>query len=546
MAAGVLLAASLHDPAPENLARGIEAAQRALERVSEPQPRVRLLIGKALRAQGNPRAAIPFLESALLPAVGRSEKTTALLERELGECRQAVHPDLATCASADAALDRAHREEIAFEGEGAEGTTAIEDTPDDQRSPGWRFSLPEPDRYERLILRVPTNRGFVAELNGQEFHRARPVPPKPPSLIPADEEARLTVKEPPLPRAMVFPRERLRPGQNSVALRILDGSFNGKVSLAPVLTAELPLDPARDRKVLEDLRRREGDVPEAAARVAYLEARALQRDGRHADAAERFLEVMAQDASDPLPCLRRAQALLAVGEFEEAERTLRRALDEGLEWGSELWSLWLEVSFGHLNRTPGELLRALPRGRIVRNGDDAGNGESSWREDARWLLERLAHDEPIRINCGGGDLESDGGALWSRDRFYRGGHARRAERRRDFPDTEDDGLYRSERWFPPGSCQPGYRIPLPRGAYRVTLHLVEIYLAEDGHRRFTVSVEGERIPPDGEVEPKADRPEKKAFDTRVDDGVLDVDFVHGTANHPTVSAIEIVPTGGES
>jgi hypothetical protein len=338
---------------------------------------------------------------------------------------------------------------------------------------------------------------------------------------------------------MVLPRELLRAGENILALQGLNRSLESSdFSLIPVLVGELPVDPARDREVLESFQEQPGDTPEAAARVAYLEARALQRAGRHADAAENFAAVIAQDASRPLPFLRRAQALLAAGDPEDAERTLRRALNDGLEWGGELWNLWLAVSFAHLGRAPQELLADLPWGNTAGAGEDARG--SSAREDARWLLERLAGAETIRMNCGGRDFEGEDGRRWSRDRFYRGGHPSSSWQRRDFPDAEDGELYRTRRWFSVTSFQPGYRIPAPRGAYRVTLHAVESYFREKGRRKFTVRVEGERIPEAGEIELSYDEPERIVVESRVDDGVLDVEFVHGTANHPKISAMEIV------
>jgi hypothetical protein len=108
--------------------------------------------------------------------------------------------------------------------------------------------------------------------------------------------------------------------------------------------------------------------------------------------------------------------------------------------------------------------------------------------------------------------------------------------------TEDDPLYQTERWFPsdlPGS--QGYRIPVPQGQYRVSLHFAEIFLRERGARVRVFDVRLEGKPVLESYEPLAAgfaTAETKTFDVEVRDGFLDVEF-KPRADSPKISAIAI-------
>jgi hypothetical protein len=103
--------------------------------------------------------------------------------------------------------------------------------------------------------------------------------------------------------------------------------------------------------------------------------------------------------------------------------------------------------------------------------------------------------------------------------------------------TEDDALYRTERWFVPvQGLRPGYHIPLPPGTYRAVLHFAEISYREPGHRRFDVLLEGKKVL-EG-FEPEVDRAQAFPFELKVEDGHLDLEFGH-RLDHPTISAIAV-------
>ena len=113
----------------------------------------------------------------------------------------------------------------------------------------------------------------------------------------------------------------------------------------------------------------------------------------------------------------------------------------------------------------------------------------------------------------------------------------------DVDDNEDDTCYRSERWFSrAGLVPPGYRIPLPPGSYRVTLHFAELLepAREPGSRVFDVLIEGERVLEKYDTVAKvgfatADREE---FTRSIEDGFLDLEFAHHF-ECPRISAIAI-------
>jgi hypothetical protein len=168
--------------------------------------------------------------------------------------------------------------------------------------------------------------------------------------------------------------------------------------------------------------------------------------------------------------------------------------------------------------------------------------------DARWLLGELAGGGALRVRCGGGDHVSPDGKRWSRDRFFTSG-ATYLEGRRTFngeiAGTADAALYRTERHFPPSRGEAsGYRIPLPPGEYRVTLHFAEVYFQRPGARVFDVSIEGRRVL-EG-FEPLAAgfaAAVVKSFEVEAVDGLLVVEL-EGRTGEPKLSALEIEPGSG--
>ncbi len=164
--------------------------------------------------------------------------------------------------------------------------------------------------------------------------------------------------------------------------------------------------------------------------------------------------------------------------------------------------------------------------------------------DLIWIHEKLESDGAIRINCGGGDYVAANGTEWSADRFFGWARAYSAPNAEvDIAGTDDDALYRTQRWFYDDSTGAFHQIPLPNGKYHVTLHFAEIHpsYAEAGKRKFDVRLENELVLDD--FDPVAEAGFETAivreFDVDVVDGWFDL-LVNDKELRSFVSAFEIV------
>jgi hypothetical protein len=147
---------------------------------------------------------------------------------------------------------------------------------------------------------------------------------------------------------------------------------------------------------------------------------------------------------------------------------------------------------------------------------------------ARELLDGLAAGEPARINCGC-EIGED------RDRFSVGGACVR-----DNLDTPSSGVYRTHREFRDlGNLYGGYRVPLPRGRYLVTLHFAERLFLTSGSRTFGVRLEEKlELPAFDPLEVGFAQPSVKQVSVSVPDGFLDIAFIHRTGSS-FLCAVEI-------
>jgi hypothetical protein len=104
-------------------------------------------------------------------------------------------------------------------------------------------------------------------------------------------------------------------------------------------------------------------------------------------------------------------------------------------------------------------------------------------------------------------------------------------------------LYQCERVFPLEEDGPGssYAIPLPPGSYRVHLHFAEVTICIKDLRRFDVLLEGETALEELDLMDAGFATAiEKVFERRVDDGSLEIRFVHRPPREgPRVSAIEV-------
>jgi hypothetical protein len=114
-------------------------------------------------------------------------------------------------------------------------------------------------------------------------------------------------------------------------------------------------------------------------------------------------------------------------------------------------------------------------------------------------------------------------------------------------DPAPQAVYQSERWGDDFT----YRIPnlTPHAQYRVRLHFAEIYFSQPGQRLFNVTINGQQVLNDFDVLAAAGGPDKaivrEFIVTARDNGVINIHFTDGSANHPKISGIEIIPVSSQ-
>jgi hypothetical protein len=139
----------------------------------------------------------------------------------------------------------------------------------------------------------------------------------------------------------------------------------------------------------------------------------------------------------------------------------------------------------------------------------------------------------LAINAGGPKYVAADGTVYMADAHFSGG--RTAKTRANIGDTEDDTVYRSERY---GNFS--YDIPVPNGNYIVTLKFAEIYWSAANRRIFDVEIQGKEIISNLDIYAAVGK--NFAYDVNVPvsvtDGVLKIDFFTDKDN-AKVSAINV-------
>ncbi len=395
------------------------------------------------------------------------------------------------------------------------------------------FTVPDPGRFKKLLLSLQADDGFVAFLNGNELGRVNAG--RSDEKIFYDGKASARLYQPSDGCVLPLDSRLLLPGKNILAIQGLNVSIeDSDFSLIPILQAESIPDRERERERVKNfitLKDNEG----VENSLAYLEGRICQRAGQFEEAIKKFHQVLEKDKTYPEPFLRLAESFRGAGDPELAEVTAREGLQAGFVDSRGLWDFWFSLCVLDLKRGTSETLSFFPV--------DPGRDREGWGADLRWLLAELHEKKAVRINCGGGEYRDETGAIWGRDRFFTCGHRFEEGTRRLFTEnitgTEDDPLYQTERFFAGTLPQSEYRIPLPPGEYRVTLHFAELYWSQPGHRVFGVRLEGRTVLDEYDAAGKGlAMADKKSFDLHVDDGILDIDFIQRIEN-PKISAIEI-------
>jgi beta-galactosidase len=165
------------------------------------------------------------------------------------------------------------------------------------------------------------------------------------------------------------------------------------------------------------------------------------------------------------------------------------------------------------------------------------------RDSLRWKLD---HSE-AEVNIKAGDIsgyEAKDARRYGSDSYFEGGIARgvnppdTAAADRVFVRADDARLYDS---FREGNFR--YRVPLPRGRYRVRLMFAEPTANAAGERLFNVAANGVAQVENFDIFAAAGGKLKgvdKGFDATVDDGILELAF-RSTRGGALVSALSIMP-----
>ncbi len=221
--------------------------------------------------------------------------------------------------------------------------------------------------------------------------------------------------------------------------------------------------------------------------------------------------------------------------------------DDGLPEGAALTTAWSKVSgpgtvtFGDGSAVDTTAAFSAAGSYVLRlTADDT---ELSAADDVSVTVEEEPAPPPpgdvvFATNCGGGEVLAVDGTLYAADTDYSGG--RTYTTGDPIADTEDDALYRSERY---GNFS--YSVPVLNGDYVVTLHLAEIYWTGTQKRIFDVLIEDLEVVTDLDL--YATVGHDAAYDVdipvTVADGVLEIVF-RTDVNNAKASAIRVATADG--
>jgi tetratricopeptide (TPR) repeat protein len=395
------------------------------------------------------------------------------------------------------------------------------------------FSLNEAPKVEKLLFSLSYEDGFIAYLNGREI--ARRYAGKPGERLAASSLAtrfKLGVRH----EALVpVDAAWLRSGENVLAVQVLAYGLDSYVLALPVLAACLDTEEAWDRGRTRCLRKGADGTPDPAL-AAYREGRILERGGKREEAVQVFERLAALDPISPEPCLRLLRGLQWLGEFARAEALARERLERGaLLDDVGVWRAWLETMVQGLKKPLPEVLASWPAA--------PGAGSGGHGAALRSVVEDLAANRRLRIDCGSAEASTVDGKAWKADRFFLGGWTPMAvagTTGKDSPEEAEGSLHRSLRSFPgPRQIRPAYSVPLLPGRYRVHLHAAERTEARRGARIFTVLLEGRSVLDSWQPLSQGTAPfESRSFEVDIRDGFLDLDFL-AEEDEPALSALEI-------
>ncbi|VAW61137.1 Cell division protein FtsI [Peptidoglycan synthetase] [hydrothermal vent metagenome] len=148
----------------------------------------------------------------------------------------------------------------------------------------------------------------------------------------------------------------------------------------------------------------------------------------------------------------------------------------------------------------------------------------------------------FRINVGGADYTDSAGQLWQADKGFNTGNLSGSAANATYRGTADQVLYQSARWDADDAPELRYSFDVPNGSYAVRLHFADSYSGTQGEdlRVFDVALEDQLALENLDIfaEVGGNAALIKTLTTQVNDGTLDIEFLHQVEN-PEIRAIEI-------
>ncbi len=172
-------------------------------------------------------------------------------------------------------------------------------------------------------------------------------------------------------------------------------------------------------------------------------------------------------------------------------------------------------------------------------------GESTSSNEASATTETFGDGTGMAINAGGYAVEN-----FATDTFSAGGftnsHNGVVIDTSGVTDPAPQGVYETEHWGASDWAIPNLN---PGATYTLRLHFAENTFSAPGKRLFNVVVNGQQVLTDFDIFAAAGAMNKAAiesFTVRPDEnGVLAIQFVPGSADQPTICAIELIPAGSD-
>ena len=275
---------------------------------------------------------------------------------------------------------------------------------------------------------------------------------------------------------------------------------------------------------------------------AHLEGWIARRRGEYVESAAGFLEACELSEHHSASVRQYVTSLRLAGKTEIAAAHLEDVLTTSRR-SPGLADLWLDIVLHDLALDAAEVNARVKR--LGLNETAAEGGPFDWF--ARYAS-ALVRGETVRINCGSTRRIETADVPWLPDRFHLGGHpawSNEGQAAGAFVHYEYDPVWHSERYFPFAErAEPAYRIPLPRGTYRIVVHVIqhvhEVYHRPPSSGRFEVEIGEQRQRPIFVASaPHPPRPASLIFDgIEVAEARLRI-TLHAAGDVPTISAIEI-------